>query len=347
MAQKRTKAARPPTLRDVAAYAKVDPSVVSRVLNDDPRQTVTAETKERILAGVKKLGYTPNVMARGLRLARTWTIGLVLPDLTNPVYGQMVQGAQERAHSSGYEIVLGSSVGDEQAIEASFARLLSQGRVDGLLVASATAEDDVIRDVAAASAPVVVLNRRVEGVESSVIADDAAGARLATQHVIGLGHTRLGHIGGPARFDTSIRRREGFERAARDGNAQLAAVRAGTSYDSEAGYGAALELFRDHPDVTAVFAANVVIALGAIRAALESGRSIPADLSVVALHDMQLAAFTQPPLTTVALPLAEVGAAAVDLLLEKIDGKSGKARVIGTPPELVLRGSSAPPRRTR
>src|SRR3989442_906176 len=118
---------RPPTLRDVAALAKVDPSVVSRVVNDDPRLSISPDTRERVRAVIDDLGYRPNLIARGLRLARTWTIGFVLPDLGNPVYGQIVAGAQARAQEAGYAIVLSTAVGGS-TIDVEFARLLNEGR---------------------------------------------------------------------------------------------------------------------------------------------------------------------------------------------------------------------------
>ena len=337
---------RQPTLRDVAALADVDPSVVSRVLNDNPRLSITPETRARVVAAIKELDYRPNVMARGLRLSRTWTIGLVLPDLTNPVYGQMVKGAQIRAQGAGYAVVVGSPL-NAHSIEPSFARLLEEGRFDGLLVASAMLDGDDIRELATGAPPVVIVNRRVDGVEASVILDDAAGSSLATGHLLGLGHERLAHIGGPADVDTSVRRREGFERAAARDRAAQTVVVAGAGYDAESGYEATMRLFRGELEITGIFAANVMIAIGAIRAAEELGKAIPGDMSIVALHDFQLAAFTQPPLTTVAMPLEELGAAAVDVLLARIEGGSGESRVITTPPALILRKSTGPPPRAR
>jgi LacI family transcriptional regulator len=254
----------------------------------------------------------------------------------------MVKGAQIRAQEAGYAIVVGSPL-DGHAIETSFARLLKQGRFDGLLVASAMLGGDDIRELASGAPPVVVVNRRVDGVEGSVILDDAAGSALATRHLLGLGHELLAHIGGPADVDTSLRRREGFERAAARARAARTVVAAGAGYDAESGYEATIRLLRDTPEVTGIFAANVMIAIGAIRAAEELGKTIPGDLSVAALHDFQLAAFTQPPLTTVKMPLEELGATAVDVLLARIEGGRSQSRVIKTPPELIVRKSTGPP----
>jgi LacI family transcriptional regulator len=334
-----------PTLRDVAALASVDPSVVSRVVNDDPRLSISPGTRARVLAVIDELGYRPNVIARGLRLARTWTIGFVLPDLGNPVYGQIVHGAQARAQEAGYAIVLGSPL-EGRTIDSAFLRLLNERRFDGLLVASATVEDERLRELSATPAPVVVVNRRVDGVESSVIVDDAAGGELATRHLLELGHTSVAHIGGPVDIDTSARRRQGFEAAVAGCGIHHPVIEAGAGYDAGAGFEAARRLLERHPEVTGVFAANVMIAIGAIRAARELGRCVPADLSVVALHDFPLAAYTEPPLTTVAMPLLELGAAAADLLLARIEGRpspSAMSAMLTIPPRLVVRGSTAGP----
>jgi LacI family transcriptional regulator, galactose operon repressor len=330
-----------PTLRDVAAFAKVDPSVVSRVINEDPRLSIAPETRARVIAGIEKLGYRPNVIARELRLARTMTIGFVLPDLQNPVYGQIIQGAQRRAQEAGYAIVIGSPL-EGRAMDDSFTRLLHQGRFDGLLIASATLDDKAIRDLAARPAPIVIVNRRVEGVDSSVIVDDAAGSRLATEHLLGLGHRFLAHISGPLEVDTSLRRKQGFDAAVGRLRARKAIVIAADGYDAHAGLRAMRELLARNPEVTAVFAANVMIAIGAIRAALDEGRRVPGDLSVIALHDFPLAELLEPPLSTVRMPLAELGSEAVDLLLRRIEGKPERSRMVPTPPAVVDRGSTGP-----
>jgi DNA-binding LacI/PurR family transcriptional regulator len=183
----------------------------------------------------------------------------------------------------------------------------------------------------------------VKGVESSVVIDDAAGSRLATEHLLELGHRRVAHLGGPVGVDTSLRRQRGFEAAVRARRIRGRVVVAGTGYDAPSGYRAAAALLDEHPDVTGVFAANVMIAIGAIRAASERGRAVPHDLSVVALHDFPLAAFTEPPLTTVAMPLAELGSGAVELLLAGIEGQRMRSRTLATPPRLIMRGSATEP----
>jgi LacI family transcriptional regulator len=333
---------RQPTLRDVAALAEVDPSVVSRVLSNDPRLTIAPETRQRVLDAIKRLEYRPNMQARGLRLKRTWTIGFVVPDLGNPVYVQIVQGAQIRADESGYALAIGSPI-DGQSIDLTFARLLEERRFDGLLVASGLVDDSKIVALTSGGAPVVVVNRQVSGIESSVILDDAAGAEIATNHLLDLGHTRIAHIGGPKDVDTSIRRSQGFRAAAEARGITDYSIVDATGYPVQAGYEAAMQLLNSPGKITGIFAANVMLALGAIRAARVQGCRVPDDLSVVALHDFPLAEFIEPPLTTVAMPLRELGARSVDMLVARIDGAIGEGTMLTTPPKLVVRASSAPP----
>jgi LacI family transcriptional regulator len=336
-ARRTTGSERTPTLRDVAALAAVDPSVVSRVLNADPTLKVTEATRERVLAAVQRLGYRPNALARGLRMATTSAIGLVLPEVSNPVYGPIVVGAERRAAEAGYVLVLGSGA-DAATTEASFARLLSEGRVDALLVASATVEDQLLRGLSRGAAPVLAVNRRIAGAVGSIVVDDAAGAHLATRHLLELGHRRIVHVSGPPAMDTSARRQAGYEQAMRDAGLAPRVV-AGRGWDARSGYAVGAAVLQ-HRATTAVFVANIMAAIGVIRAARERGRAVPDDLSVVALHDSPVAEFFEPPLTTVQLPLEQLGRAAVELVLERLGGAPPRDVLLADPPRLLVRGST-------
>lgn len=331
-----------PTLRDVAALAGVDPSAVSRLVNDDPKLSVSDATRRRILDAIEELDYRPNMMARGLRMARTWTIGLVLPALRNPMYAHIIRGAQARAVEAKYGIVLGSQV--EAQTEKTFARLLIQGRVDGLLVASATLDDDFIRSLVNDDAgPVVLVNRHVTGIDSSVVVDDAAGSQLATKHLLALGHQNIVALVGPADIDTSIRRQQGFEDAMDSAGTGASRVIAAGGWDAAAGYRATSWLLDDPSGVTAVFASTMMLGVGALRATHERGVDVPAELSIICMHDDEMLDYTHPPLTTVRMPLEQLGVAAVDELLSRIDGSAGENVLVPGSGELVERGSVAPP----
>jgi LacI family transcriptional regulator len=332
------------TIRDVAALAGVDVSLVSRVLNDHPKASAGQATRERILDAARTLGYQPNVAARGLRMARTWTLGLLLPNLTNPLYATIAGAAERRAQERGFGLFFGTQVEGEE--EATFARMLQQGRVDGLLTASGVLGDHFLRRFAGGErGPVVMLNRRVRGVPSAVTVDDAAGAALAIQHLAKLGHERVAGIFGPHSIDTTRRRRTGFLAAAARAGVDATAVDV-AGLDPLAGSLAAGEIFANHGEVTAIFASTFAIGTGVLRAARQARVRIPEDISLVALHDSELADYLNPALTTVSLPVAEMAQRAVDLLVDQIDGGAPHNVVVRTAPKLVLRESTGQPRKS-
>jgi DNA-binding LacI/PurR family transcriptional regulator len=331
------------TLRDVARLADVHVSVVSRVVNHSPSLRISAVTRARVEAAIRDLGYRPNVQARGLRLAKTWTIGFVLPDLMNPFYAPIVEGAEQRAAEDGYMLVIVRELDRTRGVreELIFERLVHQDRVDGLLVASGRVDDDVLRTLDAEHRPVVIVNRRVPGIAGSVVVDDEAGAFVATRHLTDLGHRRLGHVTGPEHIDNTVRRRAGFESAARRVSAETVTVH-GTGWDIDSGYRAARELLLDH-DVTGVVATNVVVGIGVLGAAQEQGLDVPRDLSVIALHDYPVAQYLRPALSTVVLPLEELGRKAVEVLLDRLEGAPPRQVVVDGLPRLIQRGTTAEP----
>ena len=331
--------ARRATLRDVAALARVDASLVSRIINDDPKASAAPQTRQRIIDAVRELDYRPNVAARGLRMARTWTMGVLVPSVTNPMYADVIAGADARAQELGYGIVFRTHV--EGAREEHFTRLLQQGRVDGLLIASGLLRDAFMRRIASGEdGPVVLVNRRINGLKASVVVDDEAGAALATQHLIDNGHQHLVGLFGPPAIDTSRRRRKGYSKALRAASLDLVAVDM-PGWDFRNGYEGTHQIFDAHPQTTAVFVSTMVMAVGAIRALAERGLSVPDDVSLVALHDSDLANFLNPPLTTVSLPVLEMGAVAVDLLASLIDGGPSRSVVVDGEPVLIERRSVA------
>lgn len=328
-------------LKDVARIVGVDQSLVSRVVNGDPKASASPATRRRILDAVEQLGYRASVVARGLRMARTWTIGFLLPDFENPMYSSIVRGAESETSTRGYAIVLGTHV--EGAREDSFARLLQQGRVDGLLAASGLLKDLFMREVAATGpGPVVVVNRRVAGINASVVVDDRAGSRLAVQHLAELNHRMVIGLFGPGFIDTARRRRAGFDSACRDTGVEGIALEM-SSWDSAAGHAATLQAIRKFPHATGIFASTFLMGVGALSAAREAKVAVPRALSVIALHDSSLAAFLGPPLTTVAMPTEEMGRQAARLLISMVDGQPARHIVVEGPPLLVLRQSTGTP----
>jgi LacI family transcriptional regulator len=333
------------TIRDVATLAQVDVSLVSRVLNNHPKASAAPATRERIIEAARTLGYQPNVVARGLRTARTMTLGLMLPNLSNPMYAEIIRAAEKRAQERGYSVVFGTHFDGEE--EATFARMLIQGRVDGLLAASGTLADGFLNRIAdGGHGPVVMINRKVRGVRPSVTVDDAAGAALAMAHFAQLGHRRVAGLFGPSSIETTRRRRTGFIAAAKKAGVEVVSVDM-PGVDAEAGVDAAEVIFAKHADVTGIFASTFGMGMGVQLAARRAGISIPEDVSLVSLHESELADFLSPPLTTVLLPVAEMAYRAVDLVVSIIEGGAPESVLIKTPPSLRLRESTAAPRKAK
>jgi LacI family transcriptional regulator len=256
------------------------------------------------------------------------------------MYEPLVRGVERASDKHGYGIVIGSQIEGRSA--TTFAGLLQEGRVDGLLIASSTLHDDFIRAIVEhGPGPVVPVNRRVEGVLSSVVVDDEAASRKAVQYLRALGHKVIGGIFGPPEIDTSVRRKSGFSAGvAAAGLLPVTVDRPGWS--AEDGYEGARRILIEHPAVTAIYASTFLMGIGALRAAAEGGRPVPSSLSVICLHDSPMAGFLVPPLSTVRLPTEELGAAAVEHLIERTAGGPERAIMIEGDGEIVERASTGP-----
>ncbi|MBA3234584.1 MAG: LacI family DNA-binding transcriptional regulator [Chloroflexi bacterium] len=336
------------TLKDVARLAEVDPSTVSRVLRGDPSQAVRGETRDRIIAAAGSLRYRPNALARSLRTRRTDTIGLIIPSLENVGFSEVTHGIQAVAAAAGKLVVVIEAealvLTDAASVEELYSRLITDGRVDGLIVAFATVDDQLVAQLAERGTPLVLVNRRTAGIHGSVVVDDERGSDLAVKHLAGLGHRRLGYIGIAADTDTARRRERGFREAmARAGldvremwlSAGLPTIAGGrqATGDLLARAGA------DRP--TGLFVASLQGAIGVLAQLRGQGVRIPADMSIIAFNDHELAEHLDPPLTTVRMPNFRMGEQAVHLLLEAIDGEAGRDEMIDDAPEVVVRGSTA------
>lgn len=321
-------------LRDVADAAGVDISVVSRVLNGDPKLSIRPATRQRIIDAAAELGYRPNNAARILKSARTMTIGLLLPDLFNAALA-IAEGAEERAAETGYVlwIATGSLPERLSALE---------GRIDGLLIASATSQMIPRPD---ANLPMLLVNRNEAGSGiPGITVDDHAGAALAADYLISLGHRHIAHVAGPQSTDTARRRKAGFvEAAARAGVSIPDEWVVEAPFSESGGYSAATRLADGEDRPTAIFVSNITQSVGALAAVRRLGWRIPEDISIVGYDDVTLATYLDPPLTTVRMPLRELGSLAVDQMLALIEGRDVKDLTSPIPPELVVRGSSGPP----
>lgn len=335
--------ARTPRLQDVAKAAGVHVSTASRALNDQTAAMVQQDTVARVRLAASDLGYRVNGMARALKTRRSMSIGMIVPDITNPFFPPAVRGAEEILAKAGYSLLLSSTDNDAEKTRVQLNTMI-EARVDGLLLAMVERRDPVVELLRTAGIQTVLFNRTTakQGV-SSVVPDDELGVRLAVSHLHTLGHRRMGLVVGPLLTSNGYRRRRAFRGAA----ARLgleAVIAEATAFDEDAGHLSALRMLREHPDITAVLAGNDLIALGVIDAAAEVGLRCPKDLSVVGFNDMPLAGRLQPPLTTVNVPELELGRLAAECLLAAIadPGRSPQRTVV--PVSLVVRASTAPPR---
>lgn len=332
-----------PSLTDVARRASVAPSVVSRLLNGDETLRIRPDTRARVLAAVAELGYVANSSARSLRMARTGAIGLVVPDVTSPIYAEVLNGAEEEARRAGYVLLLGNIDG-LAAHEDQYRRLTASGRVDGLLLQrGATMSDETLRGFMDTPLPVVLMNSRLEGRIGSVTLNDALGIDVAVDHLVSLGHTRIAHLGGAPSVVTAKARRAAFEQALKTRglvvDPELVVM---TGYQADAGAAGMARLWTARPRPTAVCVASTRPALAALTYLWSEGIRVPDEISVIALHDTWSAAYACPPLTTVKMPLLELGQESARLLIDLLRGGTTEDRVIQTPePILQIRASTA------
>lgn len=331
-----------PTIKEIADATGVHASTVSRALDPKKRHLVAADVAERIVLQAKSLGYQPNRLAAGLRRGRSNLIGVLLPDITNPVFAPILGGITEALALDGYAPIV-ADAGNDASQQIFFVDNFLNQRVDGLILASVSRDDALVGYCIDRGLPVVLVNRS-EALDrvSSVVSDDDKGMSLAVDHLVAIGHSKIAHIAGPLNTSTGLLRRDGFVTAmARHGLSGR--VREAARYSREDGAVAAADLFDGGDGISAVVAANDLLALGVLDVIRKRGLRCPQDVSVVGHNDMPLIDLVSPPLTTVRIEHREMGRGAAKLLLENIEAGSTAARHVVLEPELVVRASTAPP----
>lgn len=331
------------TLRQVADEAGVHTSTASRALNPETRGIVNADTVSKVIEVAERLGYHPHPMARGLRTNRTMTVGMVIPDVENPLFGPIIAGVEERLGSDGYSLLI---VNTQPSAEASSPLIdtLMAGRVDGLIIATAARNDDELIRLTQRGVGVVLVNRFSDdrGLPA-IVGDDDAGIGLAVKHLIDLGHRRIGHVAGPSSLSTGAGRRRAFERWTGELGLEHCPVEEAEWFRIEPGRAAAQRLLSDNPDLTAVVAANDLLALGVYRTLLDNGRVIGPDVSVTGYNDVPLMEFMQPPMTSVRVPYRKMGTQAAEVLLDVLRGGEVPIDLTPLPPSLSVRASTTSP----
>jgi LacI family transcriptional regulator len=331
------------TIADVAARSGVSTATVSRILAGIG--AARPETRARVVAAARELEYRPSGVARALKTHATRTLGLLITDIENPFYPQVVRAVEDTAHELGYGIVL-CNAADDPGRELRSLNLLLERRVDGLIVASSRATRRHAALLAQASIPVVLVNSHASGSNLPAISTaHRSGARLATEHLLGLGHRVIGHISAPRANAAAGLRLAGIRDALRAAGLAVDGLVVAVGDGHVAGGQEAATALLANPGLSALVCYNDLTAIGALRAVRAAGRQVPDDVSVVGFDDIDLAAWTDPPLTTIRQLTAEMGRWAVERLTDILRSPSSAAAAprVTLQPELVVRGSTAPP----
>lgn len=330
------------TIKDVAREAGVSLGTASQALRGRP--SVREETRRRVTAVAARLRYQPSAPARSLVTRRTHAVGLIISDIANPFFIRAVRAVEDLSHRAGCNVML-CNTDEDPAKEAQYLRVLTEKRVDGILLASAGATRAAIREVRHQGIPLVLFDRTLAGAGlPSVTVDGVAGGRLAAEHLLGLGHRRLAIIHGPCARSTGRQRLAGYLEALRGAGREPdpALIREG-NFKADSGQELARCLLAlPHPP-TALFCTNNLMTVGALRTLQERRVRIPEQLSLVGYDDLEWWTLTHPPLTTVGQPAYELGEEAMRLLLRQMEQPGGRAQHLVLKPELIVRESCGPP----
>lgn len=336
-------------IKDVAAKAKVHPSTVSRVLNPETRSMVSDAVADRVSRIANQMGYARSTLAYGLRTGRTHTIGVVMPDITNPLFPPIIRQIERALSDEGYIAILADSDND-QANEMAIVQSFTSRKVDGLILATAHRRDSAVNACIKENIPVVLVNRTIDSHSvTAVINDDAHGIELAVSHLVNLGHETIAYLGGPQDTSTGRDRFMAFKKLMRTGmfKSHPDLMRNCKSFTEAEGQDVFLSMLKTRRKFTAVVAANDLLALGCYDAMQERGLRCPDDISVTGFNDMPFVNRLAPPLTSLRIPHYEIGNEAAKLLLERIRDPDCQVRTINLLPELVVRKSTAPPKRKK
>ncbi len=333
-----TEPPRPATLKDIASALRVDVSTVSKVLSGGGI-SVRPETREAIVAEANRLNYRPHASARNLRTRRSGALGILLPNLMNPVYASIVRGAVRRAEEIGY-VMLVADVDDEASSTSIYLRLVSERRVDGLIIAVSARSREIVAAIEDNPIPHVFVNRRA-AIGRSITVDDYAAGQLAARTFVEAGHRLLAFIGDSDDLDTAQRRRAGFQAGCTAAGLPPFLDVVGP-YSRRGGYESGLLLLDAPERPTGVFASNLLVGIGALTAMRERKVKVPEALSIITL-DAEDAIYAAPPLTAIATALVEMGARAVEEVDAILGGREPRDVVIENPPRLIIRESLGPP----
>jgi LacI family transcriptional regulator len=334
--------ARNVTVADIAREAGVSMMTVSRVINH--KDEVSAETRQRVQEIIDRLSYRPSGIARSLATRHSGTIGLVIPDVSNPFFADVARGAEDVAWAERYSIFLCNTEEDPQR-ELAVVNSLEEKRVDGVVLFSRLERRQLI-GVLKHHPAAVLINRQtpkknITPAIGTVRLDDVLGSQLVIRHLLDRGHQAIGFLAGPLTSHSGRSRSKGYHQALTEAGLPLNPLwEHHCAPTVDGGYTGARDLLSAQPKLTALFCFNDLIAVGALQACIESGRSVPHDLAIAGYDDIPLAALVTPSLTTCRAPRYELGAEAVHLLLSRIRGCNDPCKEIVLKPQLVIRASA-------
>jgi LacI family transcriptional regulator len=334
-------------LTDVARMAGVHPGTASRALNPATQDQVSRETSKRVARVAQQLGYVPNPLGRGLRSARSYLVGMVVPDVTNPLFPPIVRGAERVLSGVGYTLVLTDTDNDAATERRQIEQLRGRG-MDGFIVATARWEDPILDEVADFEVPTVLVNRYTASRRLPYVGgDERTGVLLAVDHLVELGHRRIAYLAGPQDTSTGRERADAFRQAVRAHGLpnNRSQVRVCGAYSEAAGAEATRRLLVSGQKFTAIMAGNDLIALGVLAVLADAGIRCPEHVSLIGFNDLPMVDKLTPPLTTVQLPLTEIGTMAARILLSEIDGtiSAGRATQSLLGVQLAVRGTTGAP----
>ena len=333
------------TLRDVADRAGVHASTVSRALNPKKSGMVAPDVARRVADAVEQLGYRPNPIASSLRTNRTFTIGIVIPDVTNPLFPPIIRGIEDTLAPAGYTAIIANTDNDPDR-ERLTVEQMRERRVDGLILATARQKDGLIETCQRDDIPLVLVNRTIDGDGvACIVSDEALGMKLVVDHMAALGHSKIAYVGGPNHLSTGHLRTKGFRRAMRqaghtpDPDLMVLAE----NFREEPGRLACIDLIARHKKFTALIAGNDLLALGCLDAFAEAGLLCPRDVSLSGFNDMPFLSRLTPPLTTVRISHYHMGTRAAETILDLAKQAELLVQHLLLEPQLIIRKSTAPP----
>lgn len=328
------------TISDVAKKAGVSIATVSHVINNS--RYVSETVRDRVIEAMAMVKYQPNALARSLRRGKTHTIGLILPDSSNPFFAEMGRVIENEAFLYGYSVILGNSEGDGEK-ESHYIRVLTEKQVDGIILLAEGNRSEPLDLLLNQKMSFVLVDEEIHNSKANVdivVIDNYGGGFAATEHLINLGHKKVACITGPYSVTLSAQRIIGYRDALHKYNLKYdSSMVLQGDFHQEAGYVQTRALLSRPDKPTAIFACNDLMAMGAMRAAFEMGISVPKDLAIIGFDDIDFAAFTIPPLTTIAQPKSEMGKLAIKLLIDRMNNAAHQFEHICLKTKLIIRGS--------